>query len=90
MALLEEIYSGSVSTVESSTEKKYSNYRALVDRAIDVFGSELKASRWLSMPSVDLNGKVPLEIAFSCEYDKAKMAKFFEPIFVRIEHGIYW
>jgi uncharacterized protein (DUF2384 family) len=36
------------------------NYQKLVARAVDVFGDEVKASKWLSLPNSDLNGEVPL------------------------------
>jgi uncharacterized protein (DUF2384 family) len=73
-----------------NVENEYRNYKRLVDRAIEVFGDDLTASRWLSMPSVDLGGKVPLQIAISVHYDYPQMEAIFEPIFIRIEHGIYW
>jgi uncharacterized protein (DUF2384 family) len=38
-------------------------YRHLVARAVEVFGDELKASRWLSLPNPDLNADTPLEAA---------------------------
>jgi len=60
------------------------HYRALVARAIDVFGDEIKASRWLSLPSRDFNGQTPLQMAQKSGYD----LKVIEPIFIRIEHGV--
>ncbi len=68
---------------------EYSSYRQLVERTIDVFGDELKASLWLSKPSPDLEGKVPLQIAESVQYAADELDRIFEPIFTRIEHGIY-
>ena len=64
------------------------NYRNLVERTVDVFGDELKASRWLSLPSPDFNGLSPLQAAQKVNFDSAQLEKVFEPIFVRIEHGI--
>ena len=72
-----------------STEAEFKSYRDLIDRALEVFGDELKASRWLSMPSVDLDGKVPLQVAQSVHYAASELQRIFEPVFVRIEHGIY-
>lgn len=82
--------SDSVVSSERSPHEKYSDYKRLVDRAVEVFGDDLIASRWLSMPSVDLEGKVPLQVAQAVEYEFGKMEEIFEPIFMRIEHGIYW
>jgi uncharacterized protein (DUF2384 family) len=62
----------------------YANYQALVRRAAEVFGDEIAASRWLSMPSPDFNGSVPLDVARKQSYDPQVL----EPIFTRIEHGI--
>jgi uncharacterized protein (DUF2384 family) len=68
---------------------QYQSFKSLVDRAVEVFGDKLTASRWLSMPSSDFDGKVPIQIAQSLEYDPDKMRSVFEPIFLQIEHGIY-
>jgi uncharacterized protein (DUF2384 family) len=73
----------------SSPDKQYRSYKALVDRANEVFGDDLTAARWLSMPSVDLDNKVPLQVAHFLNYDPDRMKAIFEPIFIRIEHGIY-
>jgi uncharacterized protein (DUF2384 family) len=59
-------------------------YRHLVARTVEVFGDELKASRWLSLPNPDLSGETPLEAAQKNGYD----AQTLEPILIRIEHGI--
>ena len=68
---------------------QYSNYRQLVERTIDVFGDERKASLWLSTPSSDLQGKVPMQVAQSVGYARTELDRIFEPIFLGIEHGIY-
>jgi len=60
------------------------NYQTLVARVVDVFGDELKASRWLSLPNSDLNGESPLQVAQRVNYSVLPL----EPILVRIEHGI--
>jgi uncharacterized protein (DUF2384 family) len=59
-------------------------YRALVSRAVDAFGDEIKASRWLSMPNQDLSGQTPLQAVQTSGYDMQVL----EPIFTRIEHGV--
>lgn len=71
-------------------DSAYDDYCALVGRTIDVFGDETKASRWLSSPNKDLNGKAPLQIAREHLFNPAEIQRIFEPIFVRIEHGVYW
>jgi uncharacterized protein (DUF2384 family) len=60
-------------------------YQQLVERAVDVFGDEVKASSWLSLPTPDFNGMTPLQVAQENGYDLAAL----EPVFTRIEHGIY-
>jgi len=64
---------------------KLANYKALVARAVDVFGEERKASIWLSVPNESLGGKAPLQVAQETGYDPQSL----EPLFTRIEHGIY-
>lgn len=60
------------------------NYQKLVARTVDVFGDEIKASRWLSLPNPELNGETPLQTAQRHGYSSVAL----EPIFTRIEHGI--
>lgn len=67
------------------------NYRTLVDRAVAAFGDEVKASKWLSMPNDELlQNQTPLEYAQRVGYDSVALYDIFEPMFVRIEHGIYF
>jgi uncharacterized protein (DUF2384 family) len=73
---------------QSSIAMRYRNYRHLVERAVEVFGDEIKASRWLSTPSPDFDGRVPLQVAQAADF-AVDIENTFEPIFVRIEHGIY-
>lgn len=63
---------------------RLANYEQLVARTVEVFGDEVKASRWLSLPSPDLNGETPLQVAQRDNYSLLLL----EPILVRIEHGI--
>ena len=72
------------SIARSALELKH--YRALVERVVDVFGDEVKASRWLSMPSPDFNGHTPLQIAQKSGYS----LRMLEPVLIRIEHGVYF
>lgn len=61
-------------------------YRTLVSRAVDAFGDEVKASRWLSLPNRDLDGQTPLQVAQKDGYS----LKAIEPLLTRIEHGVYY
>ncbi len=63
----------------------YRKYQAIVERSVDVFGDEVKASRWLSTPSADFDGKTPLQAAEDSGYNLSAL----EPVFIAIEHGIY-
>jgi len=62
----------------------YASYEDLVQRATEVFGDGITASRWLSSPSADLGGQVPLHVVREDGYS----SDLLEPIFARIEHGI--
>ena len=71
---------------EREAEQYYLNYNTVIDRAVAVFGSELKATHWLSRPNPDFAGRSPLE---------ALTASFFNPaeildILGKIEHGVYF
>jgi uncharacterized protein (DUF2384 family) len=68
----------------SGLSREMTRYRALVSRTVDVFGDEVKASRWLSLPNRDLGGKTPLQAVQNSGYD----IQVLEPILIRIEHGI--
>jgi uncharacterized protein (DUF2384 family) len=61
-------------------------YQILVARAVDAFGDELKASRWLSLPNRELAGLAPIQVA---EKDGYRL-KSIEPLLIRIEHGVYY
>ena len=81
--------SASGDPIISDAARQLRSYKALVERAGDVFGDPIKASLWLSRPSADLKGRVPLEAAQDVNFDAARMEEIFEPIFAIIEHGIY-
>jgi uncharacterized protein (DUF2384 family) len=59
-------------------------YRGLVSRAVEAFGDEIKASKWLSLPNRDLHGQTPIQAVQASGYD----LRVLEPILTRIEHGI--
>jgi len=61
-------------------------YQMLVARAVDAFGDEIKASRWLSLPNRDLDGQTPLQVAQKEGYS----LRAIEPLLTRIEHGVYY
>jgi hypothetical protein len=78
------------SGLDRDLREEYRNYKAFVERAAECFGDDLTAGLWLSTPSVDLDGKVPMQVAQEVHYSADELERIFEPIFVRIEHGIYW
>jgi len=82
----EETSPGHAQTIPATVSREYESYKALVSRAVDVFGDEIRASLWLSQPNPDLKGKTPLEFAQGSGYN----VQVLEPILVRIEHGIYF
>jgi uncharacterized protein (DUF2384 family) len=76
--------------VEQIAKARLRSYRALVDRTADVFGDEIKASLWLSTPNPDFQGKPPIQAAQEVDFSDPALERLFEPVFVRIEEGIYW
>jgi uncharacterized protein (DUF2384 family) len=76
----------SVSAVAPQTESGSNilRYQGLVSRAVEAFGDEIKASRWLSLPNRDLDGRTPIQAVQANGYDMQVL----EPILTRIEHGI--
>jgi uncharacterized protein (DUF2384 family) len=67
----------------------YANYTALVNRAVDVFGDASLASQWLSKPNPAFANKAPLQIFQEHGYARSAIEAIIEPVFLRIEHGIY-
>jgi hypothetical protein len=74
------------SPVHDSPSHEMKRYQTLVARAVDVFGDEIKASRWLSLPNRDLDGQTPLQAAEKEAYSLRSI----EPLLTRIEHGVYY
>ena len=68
---------------------RYAGYKQLVNRAEEVFGDAVRSSLWLSTPSADFDGDIPLRIAEGHSFDEGFLSDVFEPVFLRIEHGIY-
>lgn len=73
-------------TEPGTTEQRFTNYRELIDRVVDVFGDEIAASKWLSTPNADFEQKAPIDVAREHEYDMTAL----EPVLIRIEHGVYF
>jgi len=89
IAQLEKVTSRAGGATEASLvgpTRELANYRKLVDRVVDAFGDEIKASRWLSRPNPELNGETPLQVAERVGYD----AEVLESLLTRIEHGVYF
>jgi uncharacterized protein (DUF2384 family) len=72
-------------TPPAEGQRELANYRQLVDRVVDVFGDETKASLWLSLPNQELNGQTPLQVAQRSGY----RLELIDPLLLVIEHGIY-
>jgi uncharacterized protein (DUF2384 family) len=70
----------------ADVRRTYENYRELVDRVGDAFGDAIKASIWLSTPSVDFDNRTPLEVAREKDYRVASL----EPFLIRMEHGVFY
>ena len=70
--------------VQASTEARYAEYQQLVTRAVEVFGSEIEANRWLSSSSADFNNRTPLQALIEDGPDL--------PLSVlgKIEHGVFF
>jgi uncharacterized protein (DUF2384 family) len=66
------------------TAQEMMRYKTLIERTVDAFGDEIKASRWLSLPNQDFDGKTPLQVAQKDGYG----LKAIEPFLIRIEHGV--
>jgi putative toxin-antitoxin system antitoxin component (TIGR02293 family) len=68
-----------------STSEIYERYRRLVARAVEVFGDEFVANRWLTTPQEGLGNRSPLEVAQSKQFLSPEL----EQILGRLEHGIF-
>jgi uncharacterized protein (DUF2384 family) len=66
------------------TASRYSEYEQLAARAVEVFGSEIDAARWLSTGSPDFAGRTPLQ-------DLVKQGSSHAiDVLGKIEHGIFF
>jgi uncharacterized protein (DUF2384 family) len=69
---------------EQIIEARYSEYKQLTARAVEVFGNELEAGRWLSTESRDFAGRTPLQDFIEEGPSRALAA------LGRIEHGVFF
>ena len=88
-ALPNKIWSDTVQTQEevlANTATAFHGYQQLVNRAVDVFGDEFKATRWLSTRLKQLDGLSPLEWAQRSGF--ADLSQI-ELVLSQLEHGVY-
>lgn len=74
----------SLATEKPAIEQRYSEYQKIVSRALEVFGSEAEATRWLSNPSQDFASRTPLQ-AFTDDGSQRVLE-----VLGKIEHGVYF
>jgi uncharacterized protein (DUF2384 family) len=67
-----------------SIEARYSEYRQLTARAVEVFGNEREAARWLSTQNSDFEGRTPIQ-----DFIEHGLAPALQ-VLGRIEHGVYF
>lgn len=69
---------------QPSIEARYVEYQQLVARAVEVFGNEIEANRWLSSSSVDFDGRTPLQALVEKGPDLPMS------VLGKIEHGVFF
>lgn len=69
---------------QQSIASRYAEYAMLVDRAVEVFGNERQATRWLSTSSQDFEGRTPLQDLIKNGPDHAL------EVLGKIEHGVFF
>jgi uncharacterized protein (DUF2384 family) len=67
-----------------SIQSRYSEYEHLTVRAVEVFGSEIEAARWLSTQSPDFANRTPLQDLIQRGPDHAL------EVLGKIEHGVFF
>jgi uncharacterized protein (DUF2384 family) len=83
---LQAVEGGSASLTlhdQQSIASRYLEYEQLTARALEVFGSEIEAARWLSTQSQDFGGRTPLQDFIKDGPDQAL------GVLGRLEHGVY-
>ncbi|MGF6858508.1 type II RES/Xre toxin-antitoxin system antitoxin [Paraburkholderia sp. CI3] len=71
-------------TLDSNASDRLIRLAAATEHAIDVFGSQRAAERWLVSPALGLAGRRPLDLLQTSE--GAKLVKSF---LTRIDYGVY-
>jgi uncharacterized protein (DUF2384 family) len=69
---------------QQSIASRYSEYEQLAARAVEVFGSEIEATRWLSTQSPDFAGRTPLQDLIKQGPNHAL------DVLGKIEHGVFF
>jgi uncharacterized protein (DUF2384 family) len=69
---------------QQSIVSRYSEYEHLTARAVEVFGNEIEAARWLSTQSPDFAGRTPLQDLIKQGPNHALS------VLGRIEHGVFF
>jgi uncharacterized protein (DUF2384 family) len=69
---------------QQGISSRYSDYEKLAARAVEVFGSEIDAARWLSTQSPDFADRTPLQ-----DFVKKGSNHAFE-VLGKIEHGVFF
>ncbi|MFN7919979.1 MAG: antitoxin Xre/MbcA/ParS toxin-binding domain-containing protein [Bryobacteraceae bacterium] len=64
-------------------EWQYQEYKGLVARTVEVLGSDLEATKWLSSPSNDFEKRTPLQ-----EFERNGLPPVLH-VLGKIEHGIF-
>ncbi len=67
-----------------SIAARYSEYEQLTRRAVEVFGNEIEAARWLSTQSQDFAGRTPLQDLIKEGPDHAVA------VLGKLEHGVFF
>ena len=73
-------------STDNEAEQQYLAYKTVVERAVDVFGNELKATHWLSRSSLDFGERSPLEALVDSGFDPTPILD----VLGKIEHGVYF
>jgi uncharacterized protein (DUF2384 family) len=68
-----------------TSDEIYERYRHFVARAVDVFGDDLVANRWLTTRQPELGDRSPLEVAQSEDFCTGNL----DQILGRLEHGVF-
>jgi uncharacterized protein (DUF2384 family) len=73
-----------VAEPQANIETLYGEYKKLLARAVEVFGSETEATRWLSSSNPDFVNRTPLQV-LTAQGSAAPLEAL-----GRIEHGVFF